>query len=161
MLAGILSVLVLTLAASLSGASHFPTSVLVWPGYLLDLPAGYCADLSKGPDFDVLSIRQAGAADTQALAGIYAGFAPNFKPNCTKASTREWKSNGLSFKSVRGADYCAHFLVHDPTNSERGILHIWFGPAAKDHFQVAENLVASLRPATMPVKDATNPPPCN
>ena len=150
----------LTLSSPSIAAVH-PTLVALWPGYQIELPGGYCAKLSKGPDFDVLYVRERGAAEDAVLAGIYAGYAPSFEPDCVKPTTRTWVANKLRFKSVRGADACGEFLVEDPTNSERGKLHVWFGPAAKDHPQLAENLVSSIRPAAMPVADATNPPRCD
>ena len=154
-------VALLALASSPSSAADRPTLVALWPGYQIELPGGYCAHLSKGPDIDVLYVRERGAAEESVLAGIYAGYAPSFEPDCAKPTTRTWVSNKLRFKAVRGADACAEFLVEDPTNSERGKLHVWFGPAAKDHSQLAENLVSSIRPAAMPVADATNPPRCD
>jgi hypothetical protein len=146
--------------APMSAAAH-RTLVTVWPGYTLELPSGYCAQLSKGPDFDVLYVRERGTPEDNVLAGIYAGYAPKFDPDCAKPTTRTWISNRLKLKSVRGPDSCAELLIEDPTNSERGKLHIWFGPAAKHHRQLAEDLVSSVRPAVMPVADATNVPPCN
>jgi len=154
-------VALLTLALPTSAAVVRPTLVALWPGYQIELPGGYCAQLSKGPDFDVLHVRERGAAEESVLAGIYAGYAPDFAPECAKPTTRTWTSNKLRFKSVRGADACAEFLVEDPTNSERGKLHVWFGPAAKDHPQLAENLVSSIGPAALPMADATNPPRCD
>jgi hypothetical protein len=132
----------------------------VWPGYDLQLPAGYCAKVQKGPDFDVFYVHERSPNAPQLLA-FYAGYAPNFEPECAKPSTREWTARTLSFKSVRGSDGCAEFLVHDPTNAERGFLHIWFGPGATDHPQIAESFLGTIRPARMPVKDGSNPPSCN
>ena len=150
----------LLLAAAL-GATEHPTSVAVWPGYMVELPAGHCAELTKGPDFDVMRVRDRRAAADAFLVGIYAGFAPNFEPECARPTKRKWTSNRLAFESVRGLGGCAELLVRDPTNSERGVLHIWYGPGARSHGQLAERLVASIRPAPMPMKDATNPPPCD
>jgi hypothetical protein len=147
------------LACALPAAAAAPEALLIWPGYRLELPPGYCVGLSKGADFDVYTVRSASGAPV--LASIYAGYAPNFQPDCEKPTKRSWNANGLSFDSVRGADGCAEFLVHDATNSERGQLHIWFGPAAKEHAQLAERLVESVRPARMPVNDATEPPQCH
>jgi hypothetical protein len=142
-------------------AAPAPKSLTIWPGYVLELPPGYCADLSKGPDFDVLYVWERGTSKDQVLAGIYAGFAPNFEPKCAKPTTRTWNADGLSYKSVQGTNGCSEFLVQDPTNRERGFLHVWYGPAAKDHAQLADRLVESIHPAHMPVPDATNPPPCD
>jgi hypothetical protein len=158
--------LVATLVAILAPAhpsrgAEARTPLVVWPGYTLELPAGYCADLSKGPDFDVLYVRQSGGATAEVLAGIYAGFAADFQPDCVRPSTRTSRSNGLRVRAVRGADSCAEFLIDDPTSTGRGLLHIWFGPAARDHDQLAENLVSSVRPAHLPVADATQPPACD
>jgi len=139
-------------------AAAAPHPLLIWPGYLIELPPGYCVGLSKGADFDVYSVRS--ASEAPVLAGVYAGYAPSFQPDCEKPTSRTWTANGLSFESVRGTGGCAEFLVRDSTNTERGLLHIWFGPAAKDHPQLAERLVASVRPARMPVKDVTDPPQC-
>lgn len=151
----------LLLAPALVAAAGPAKPLVIWPGYVLELPAEHCVDLSKGPDFDVLYVRARRSSRDEPLAGVYAGFAPSFEPECAKPTRRSWNANGLSFESVRGSEGCAEFLVQDPTNRDRGKLHIWFGPAAKDHSQLAERLVASIRPAAMPVKDVTEPPQCD
>jgi len=151
--------LLFLLAFSPPMAAAPPSPLLIWPGYLLELPPGYCVGLSKGADFDVYSVRS--ASEAPVLAGVYAGYAPSFHPDCEKPTSRTWNANGLSFESVRGTGGCAEFLVHDATNTERGFLHIWFGPAAQDHPQLAERLIASVHPARMPVKDSAEPPQCN
>lgn len=147
----------LSLASSLATAAP-PTPLVVWPGYALDLPSGYCVELRRGPDFAVRYVRS--APNSPVLAGIYAGHAPNFEPDCAKATKRSWTSNGLSIKSVRHGGECAEFLVSDPKKQERGFLHIWFGPDAKDHSQLAQRLVDSIRPAPSG-SDSPEPPPCN
>ena len=136
-------------------------SMVVWPGYILELPPNHCFTTDNGPDFHVLYLRDRQSSQHVILAGIYAGFAPNFRPECAKPATRKWSANNLSFQSVRSADGCAEFLVNDPANTQRGYLHIWFGPGAKEHSQMAEALIASIRPAPMPLKDVPASPSCN
>lgn len=151
----------LLLPAVVVAAAGPAKPLVIWPGYILALPPEHCVELSKGPDFDVLYVRARQASKDAILAGVYAGFAPSFEPECVKPTRRSWNANGLSFESVRGGDGCAEFLVQDPTKRDRGQLHIWFGPAAKEHPQLAERLVGSIRPAPMPVKDVTELPQCD
>ena len=136
-------------------------SMVVWPGYILDLPPNYCVSTDHGPDFRVLYLRDRQSSQHVILAGIYAGLAPDFRPDCTKPATRDWRANDLSFRSVRSSDGCAEFLVNDPASSQRGYLHVWFGPGAKAHPAMAEALIASIRPAPMPLESAPEPPSCN
>jgi hypothetical protein len=153
------AVAALLLPAGLAAAPP-PKPLVIWPGYVFELPPDHCIDLSKGPDFDLLYVRARRSSREAVLTGIYAGFAPSFEPECGKPTRRSWKANGLSFESVRGAEGCAEFLVEDPTNRDRGKLHLWFGPAAKNHPQLAERLLGSIRPAAMPVKDVSDLPQC-
>ena len=133
--------------------------LVVWPGYLLELPADHCVRTQNGPDFHVLYVCDRRAPKT-ILAGVYCGFAPDFAPACKNPAKRTWTANGLSFKSVRGAEGCAEFLVQDPSDARRGSLDIWFGPEARDHPNLAEALIASVRPAQLPLGDVPDPPAC-
>lgn len=137
-----------------------PKSLVVWPGYILDVPLNHCVEQRNGPDFHVLYVRDQQSSTHAILAGIYLGFAPDFKPDCAKPATKTWSASGLSFKSVRGAGQCAEVLVQDPANTQRGYLHLWFGPGAKEHAQLAESLITSIRPAPLPLKDVPDPPAC-
>lgn len=161
-----LRVVLLALAGSsvLSGilvSADKPQAFVLWPGYVVELPAGHCVTRQNGPDFHVLYVKDRQSPKHAILAGIYCGFAPGFHPDCVKPASRAWKANGLSFQSVRSADGCAEFLVQDPANTQRGSLHVWFGPGAKEHAALAEALVASIRPAPLPLKDPTEPPACD
>ena len=94
---------VLILCAGALRAAPSPTTLTLWPGYIIELPAGHCVELSRGPDFDVLYFRDQGAPNAPILAGIYAGH--NAKElECAKATARQWNANGLAFKSVRASD---------------------------------------------------------
>ncbi len=137
-----------------------PTPVVIWPGYILELPPEYCVATQKGPDFDVLYVRERKLSPSGILVGIYCGFAPKFKPGCAKPAKKGWNAGGLSFRSVRGEEGCAEFLVQDPASSQRGSLHVWFGPGAKKHAALAEALIASIRPAPMPLKNPSVLPKC-
>jgi hypothetical protein len=136
-----------------------PPLVVAWQGYSLEAPAGYCVESRRGPDFITRYLRLGGSKGP-VLVGVYTGHAPSFQPECAQPTQRAWTRNGLSFQSVRGADRCAEFLVSDPNNGDRGFLHLWFGPDAKDHSELAERLVDSIRPAP---KDArsSEPAACN
>jgi hypothetical protein len=114
-----------------------PRRLLLWPGYSLEIPAGYLADVREGPDFFVHYVHDDTSPDSPLLIGIYSGYAPDFDPECTNAETRMWSAHDLEFQSVRGTDGCAEFLVRDPAVSDRGLLHLWFGPAARDRAQLA------------------------
>jgi len=149
--------LLLLCASALRGVPD-STTLTLSPGYTVGLPAGYCVERSKGPDFVVLYVRDQAAPKKPVLAGIYGGHNPR-QPECANGKTRQWTANGLSFKSARGSEGCAEFLVQDGKSSERGFLHLWFGPAAKDHSQLAESLIASVHPAPMPV-NPSEPPAC-
>lgn len=138
-----------------------PKGLVIWPGYVVDLPANHCVTRQNGPDFHVLYLKDRQSPKHVILVGIYCGFAPGFHPDCVKPASRTWKANGLSFQSVRSADGCAEFLVQDPANTQRGFLHLWFGPGAKEHAAMAEALVASIRPAPLPLKDVVDPPACD
>jgi hypothetical protein len=124
----------------------------VWQHFALSLPAGYCVQYQQGPDFVVRYLR---ASDSKGpiLAGIYTGYAPNFSPDCESPTKRTWTSKSLKFESVEGSDSCAEFLVSDPTSQDRGFLHLWFGPDAKNHPALAHALVDSILPAPL---DAAN-----
>jgi len=150
----------LCLAASgpTPAAGPAPTTLTLWPGYTINLPAGYCVTVSMGPDFRTLYFRDPAAPKSPILVGLYAGHNPR-EPECDKPKVREWTAEGLAFKSVRGPDACAEFAVHDPKKWERGVLHLWFGPGAKDHPQLAEGVIASIHPAQLPV-EPTDPPAC-
>ena len=137
-----------------------PKSLVVWPGYVFDVPPNHCIETRNGPDFHVLYVRDQQSSTHVILAGIYLGFAPSFKPDCAKPVAKSWRANSLSFKSVRGDGQCAEVLVEDPAKTERGYLHLWFGPGAKEHAPMAESLIASIRPAPMPLKDVPDPPAC-
>jgi len=131
----------------------------LWPGYTIGLPVNYCVNLSRGPDFDTLYFRDRGAPNAPLLAGLYAGHNPaEFK--CIDPTSREWDAHGLHFKSVHNSGGCSEFQVQDPKKPERGFLHIWFGPAAKDHQNLAEGLVASVRAAALPVYRPDDLPIC-
>ena len=149
-----------TVAATALAAPASPGALVIWPGYSVELPRDHCVDVHKGPDFDVLYVRRRESKQEDFLLAIYAGYAPKFAPDCSRPTTRKWTASGLSFESVRGAEGCAEFLVRDPTSTERGSLHLWFGPAAAERGQTAERLLASVRPVPLPVKDATAPPAC-
>lgn len=141
-------------------ATEPPGPVVVnWQGYSLEAPLGYCVESHMGPDFLVRYLRS-GRDKGPVLVGVYTGDWPNFHPDCSQATQRSWTSHGLSFQSVRGAENCAEFLVNDPRNKERGFLHIWFGPDAKDHSELAQRFVDSVRPAPKDAK-STEPPACN
>jgi protein-S-isoprenylcysteine O-methyltransferase Ste14 len=146
--------------AAAQAAPAIPGALVIWPGYSVELPRDHCVDVHKGPDFDVLYVRQREAKTDDFLLAIYAGYAPHFAPECARPTSRKWTASGLSFESVRGAEGCAEFLIHDATSTERGLLHIWFGPGSAEHAQTAERLLASVRPVPLPVKDATSPPAC-
>jgi len=147
----------LLMAAPASGASA-PTVLTLWPGYTIGLPASHCVQVSQGPDFKVLYLRDAATPGTPVLLGIYEGHNPE-EPACGKAVPKEGTANGLSVKSVRGDGGCAEFLFQDPKKPERGYLHMWFGPGAKSHPDLAEGVVASVRPAPLPV-NASDLPLC-
>ena len=136
-----------------------PATLTLWPGYTIGLPAGHCVELSRGPDFDVLYFRDQKSPKRPILAGVYAGHNPK-ELECANAKTRDWSADGLSFKSARGSEGCAEFLVQDPKKPERGFLHIWFGPAAKDNPDLAEGVVSSVRPAPLPVTRPDDLPTC-
>jgi hypothetical protein len=140
-----LALAALSLAASATRAAEIPTVLKLWPGYSIELPAGHCVQIDRGPDFDVLYFRGGATEKDPVLIGLYTGFAPR-EPECPKPVTKEWDANDLSFKSVRGGDGCAEFGVKDPKKPERGYLHLWYGPGAKDHAQLAEGVLASIRP---------------
>lgn len=137
-----------------------PTPVVVWPGYILELPPEYCVATQHGPDFRVLYVRERRLSPSGILVGIYCGFAPDFDPKCAKPVKKSWNAGGLSYKSVRGEEGCAEILVQDPANSHRGSLHIWFGPGARKHAPLAEALLASIRPAPMPLTNPAKLPEC-
>jgi hypothetical protein len=86
-------------------------------------------------------------------------MAPRFEPDCAKPAKRSWTSRGLAFESVRDNGSCAEFLVHDPKKSDRGFLHVWYGPDAKEHPRLAEGLVESIRPAP-PGSESSESPAC-
>jgi hypothetical protein len=151
--------LVLLLSAPILGAAPDPTILTLWPGYTVALPAGHCVEVSRGPDFKVLYFRDQSAPKHPILVGLYAGHNPR-EPECGKSTARQWTANDLSFRSERGSDGCAEFAVADTKKPERGFLHIWFGPGSKDHPQVAEDLVASIRPAPLPVDHPSDLPAC-
>ena len=136
--------LLLLLAAAASAAEK-PTTLKLWPGYSIELPAGHCVQLDRGPDFDVLYFRDEADPKGPILLGLYTGHNPE-EPKCENGTTKEWNANGLAFLSVRGRDGCAEFAVSDPKKPERGAMHLWFGPAAKEHRSLAEAAIASIRP---------------
>jgi hypothetical protein len=146
--------LFLVVASPVAAASP-PTLAVNWQGYSLEAPAGYCVESRRGPDFMTRYLRLGGAKGP-VLVGVYTGHAPSFEPDCAQPVKRTWTQNGLSFQSVRGADHCAEFLVSDPHDRDRGFLHLWLGPDAKDHSELAERLVDSIRPAP---KDAESSEP--
>ena len=111
------------------------------------------------PKAALASVREQSAPKGPNLIGLYAGHNPE-ELECPKAETRQWEANGLSFKSARGSDGCAEFLVEDPKRPERGYLHLWFGPVAKDHPQAAEGVVASIHPSSLPVYRPDDLPTC-
>ncbi|HEV8269333.1 MAG TPA: hypothetical protein VGR00_13900, partial [Thermoanaerobaculia bacterium] len=116
------------LLASLLVAADKVDSLVIWPGYVVGVPPGHCVAQQNGPDFHVLYFRDQSPQHVN-LVGVYAGHHPDFKPECKSPKSRKWTADGLAFESVRGADVCAEFLVHDTAN-ERGFLHIWFCPGA-------------------------------
>lgn len=140
-------------------AAPSAATVTLWPGYTIELPAGHCVELSRRVDFDVIYIRDPSAPKTPVLVGVYAGHNPE-NLDCANATVRQSSANGLSVRSARAPDGCAEFLVQDVKTHERGFLHIWFGPAAKDHPERAENVVASVRQAPLPVYRPDNLPAC-
>jgi len=147
------------IAVTLAGGAPAPTTLILWPGYTIELPANHCVSLSRGPDFDTLSFRDRSVPKAPPLAGLYAGHNPE-ELKCAEPTSREWDANGLHFKSVRGSDGCAEFQIEDSKQPERGFLHVWFGPGAKDHPQLAEGLVASVKPAKLPVYRSDDLPFC-
>jgi hypothetical protein len=151
--------LALMLSVGSLSAAPQPTVLTLWPGYTVALPGDHCVEVSRGPDFKVLYFRDQSAPKHPILAGLYAGHNPR-EPECAEATARQWTASGLSFKSARGTEGCAEFLVQDPKNPERGFLHIWFGPGSKDHPQLAEDLVASIRPAPPPFDHPSDLPAC-
>ncbi len=150
---------ILFLAASALRAAPEPTILTIWPGYTVGLPAGHCVQVSRGPDFSVLYFRDQRAPKSPILVGVYTGHNPR-DPECAKSTARQWTANGLSFKSVRNADGCAEFGVEDSKKPERGFLHMWFGPGAKDHPDLGEGVVASVHPAPLPIEHPSELPPC-
>jgi hypothetical protein len=130
---------------------------VVWQHFALSLPAGYCVQYQQGPDFVVRYLR-AGDSKGPILAGIYTGYAPNFSPDCKASAKRTWTSKSLKFESVEGSDSCAEFLVSDPTSQDRGFLHLWFGPDAKNHPASAHALVDSISPAPLDAANAEGLP---
>src|SRR5262249_53485212 len=128
-------------------------------GYTIARPAGHCVELSRRADFDIVDFHDQTAPKGPILVGIYAGHNPE-NLECSKPTTREWSANGLSFKSARGSDGCAEFLIQDPKKPERGFLHIWFGPAAKDRKDLAESVVTSIHPSSLPVYRPDDLPTC-
>ena len=140
----LLSALVLLFPAA-GGAADKPTTLKLWPGYSIELPAGHCVQLDRGPDFDVLYFRDEAAPKSPILLGLYTGHNPE-EPKCENGKTKEWNANGLAFLSVRGTDGCAEFAVRDPKKPERGSMHLWFGPAAKERNSLAEAAISSIRP---------------
>lgn len=155
-LVSIVAVLLSTVLAS----AEKPRSLVVWPGYMFELPPSHCIETRNGPDFHVLYLRDRQSSTHIILAGIYLGFAPSFNPDCAKPVTKTWSAHGLSFKSVRADGPCAEVLVQDPAHTERGYLHLWLGPGAREHMQSAESLIASIRPAPLPLKDVPDTPAC-
>jgi len=135
------------------------TTLKLWPGYTIDLPPGHCVNLSRGPDFDTLSFRAIDPPSSPFLIGLYAGHNPE-EPKCPKPAKKTWGDNDLSFTSVRGGDGCAEFSVRDPKTPERGFLHLWYGPAAKDHASLAEGVLSSIRPAPLPIYRPDDLPKC-
>lgn len=140
-----------------TGAQAAPTSVpVVWQHFALSVPAGYCVDHQQGPDFVVRYIRS-GDSKGPILAGVYTGHAPNFSPDCKSASKRHSIRKSLKFDSVEGSDSCAEYLVSDPKNEDRGFLHLWFGPDAKTHSDIAHSVVDSIAPAAMTADNVEGP----
>lgn len=148
----------LWLVCTSSGAASSSVAV-VWQHFALSLPAGYCVSYQQGPDFVVRYLR-AGDSKGPILAGVYTGHAPNFSPECKSASKRTWTSKSLKLEAVEGSDACAEFLVSDPKNQDRGFLHLWFGPDAKSHSDLAHSLVDSIAPASMSSNNVDGPS-CN
>lgn len=154
----VLPPLLLLFAPALRAAPD-PTILTIWPGYTVGLPAGHCVQVSRGPDFTVLYFRDERAPKSPILVGVYTGHNPR-DPECAKSTARQWTANGLSFKSVRNAEGCAEFAVEDLKKPERGSLHMWFGPGAKDHSDLAEGVVASVHPAPLPIEHPSELPAC-
>src|SRR5262245_52082 len=158
MVINVLAPLMLLLATANHPAAA-ATTLTLWPGYTIDLPPGYCVALDRRADFDLVYFHDRQLPKGPILVGIYSGHNPE-DLECPKATNKEWRANGLSFKSARNKDGCAEFLVKDQTRQERGFLHIWFGPAAKDHQKLAEGVVASVRTAPLPVYRPDDLPTC-
>jgi hypothetical protein len=146
------------LLATSSQPTTAPTSLALWPGYTVQLPADHCVALDRRVDFDLVYFHRSSDPKGPILLGIYSGHNPE-NLDCTGAK-KHWEANGLAFDSARGPGDCAEFLIQDPKKPERGFLHIWFGPAAKDHQRDAEAVVASVRMATLPVYRPDNLPLC-
>ena len=151
--------LALLLLASPISAATAPPTVVLWPGYRVVLPAEHCIDLSRRVDFDLIYFHGVGDPDGPILVGIYAGHNPE-NLDCPKGDTKEWIANGLRFKSVRSNEGCAEFLIDDPATPERGYLHIWFGPAAKNDPKAAEAVISSVQPVPLPVYRPDDLPFC-
>ena len=152
----------LAAALLLAGVSASPSTsqiITVWPGYTLQVPAGYCVDVDNGPDFDVFFVRES-AGDRHQLVGVYAGYAPSFQPDDSNPDTRHWNKSAVAFTSGRGEFAPIEYLVHDPSNSARGYLHIWFGPAVAAHPELEQRFIASIRPSPLPVVPS-DPPRCS
>ena len=153
------SALAMLLLAAASQPAAGAATLTLWPGYTIELPRGYCVVLERRADFDLVYFHDRHAPKGPVLVGIYAGHNPE-DLECPKAAKRQWNANNLNFKSARNAAGCAEFLVQDLNTAERGFLHLWFGPAAKDHQDLARAVIASVHASSLPVYRPDDLPTC-
>jgi hypothetical protein len=149
----------LLLSASSLALAAGPASktLTLWPGYTIELPAGYCVDLSRRADFDLVYFRD--PSRKPVLVGIYAGHNPENLECKQPVTKKQWTANGLSLESVRNAE-CTELLIQDPKKPDRGFLHIWFGPDGQEHRDRAEGVISSIRPSSLPVYRPDDLPKC-
>jgi len=92
----------LLLLAALTQPVAGPTSLTLWPGYIIELPPGHCVALDRRVDFDLVYFHDRHTPKGPVLVGIYAGHNPE-NLACPKPDTRQWDANGLVYKSARSA----------------------------------------------------------
>ena len=145
-------------AASAFAADPGPKTLTLWPGYTIELPAGYCVDLSRRADFDLVYFRD--PAKKPVLVGIYAGHNPERLDCAQPVTSRKWTANGFAYESARNPEGCEEFQISDPAKPERGYLHIWYGPDGKQNGKRAKAVIDSIRPSSLPVYRPDDLPLC-
>jgi hypothetical protein len=145
-------------SAPVIAAGPSPKTLTLWPGYTIELPAGYCVDLSRRADFDLVYFRD--PSKKPVLVGIYAGHNPERLDCAPPVTKKEWTANGFAFESARNGRVCEEFQIRDPARPERGYLHIWYGPDGREHSARARSVIDSIRAAPLPVYRPDDLPLC-